>query len=175
VESPGLVGRRLRIEEPSSGAKCVPVEVTQNRKIAALKPSATLAADARAKDAPTPYATIHHALLEAEQDLEVCAEAENGKEAVQLCDALRPDVVSLDLSMPVMGGLEATRMIVGIAPATAIIIVSVHDSPAMFDAAIEAGARGYVLKNEASTHLVRAVRTLLAPNATYFPLRSQMR
>ena len=111
-------------------------------------------------------------LLEAEEDIEVCAEAENGQQAILLCEALRPEIASLDVTMPVMGGLEATRHIRRIAPHIAVIIVSVHDAQAMVEAAVEAGARGYVLKNEASGHLVRAIRAVLAPDGTYFPLRS---
>jgi DNA-binding NarL/FixJ family response regulator len=114
------------------------------------------------------------ALLEAEQGWEVCAEAENGRQAVRFCDEFRPEVAVLDLSMPVMGGLEATRIIRAVEPTTAVMIASVHDAPAMVEAAINAGARGYILKSEAPDHLVRAVRALLEPNATYFPTRSRV-
>ena len=111
-------------------------------------------------------------LLEAEEGWEVCAEAENGQEAVQLCEELRPEIVALDLSMPIMGGLEAARKIRALAPATGVLIVSIHDSAAVVSAAIEAGARAYLRKDEARNHLVRAVRALLVPNGTYFPLQS---
>ena len=113
-------------------------------------------------------------LLEAEEGWLVCGEAENGREAVRLCETLRPDVVALDIRMRVMDGLEAARRIREIAPAIAVVIVSMHDSEVMVKAATVAGAVAYILKSEASEHLVPAIRALLA-DATDLPSRSQAR
>jgi len=112
------------------------------------------------------------ALLEAEQGWEVCAEAEDGRQAVVSCEEFRPDVAVLDLSMPVMGGLEAARIIREVSPATAVVIVSVHEGPAIMAAATDAGVRGYVRKSEALTHLVRAVQAALEPTGA-FPLQGR--
>ncbi len=112
-------------------------------------------------------------LVEAEEGWFVCGEAENGEEAVRLCAALRPDVIILDISMPRMGGIDAAKRIREIAPAIAVLIVSMHASEMLIAAAINAGARGYVMKSEAPEHLVPAMRVLLQPDATYFPVRSE--
>jgi DNA-binding NarL/FixJ family response regulator len=113
-------------------------------------------------------------LLEAEEGWLVCGEAENGREAVRLCETLRPDVVALDIGMQVMDGLEAAKRIREIAPATVVVIVSMHDSEVMMKAATVTGAGAYILKSEASEHLVPAIRALLA-DATDLPSRSQAR
>jgi DNA-binding NarL/FixJ family response regulator len=113
-------------------------------------------------------------LLEAEEGWLVCGEAENGREAVRLCETLRPDVVALDIRMRVMDGLEAANRIREIAPAMVVVIVSMHDSEVMVKAATVAGADAYILKSEASEHLVPAIRVLLA-DATDLPSRSQAR
>jgi len=112
------------------------------------------------------------ALLEAEQGWEVCAEAEDGRQAVASCEEFRPDVAVLDLSMPVMGGLEAARIIREVSPATAVVIVSVHEAPAIMAAATDAGVRCYVRKSDARTQLVRAVQATLEPTGTV-PSRSR--
>jgi DNA-binding NarL/FixJ family response regulator len=111
-------------------------------------------------------------LLEAEEGWLVCGEAENGREAVERCEALQPDVVALDISMPRMGGLEAARLIREIAPATLLVMVSMDGSEAMAAAARVAGAHGYVLKTEAPERLVPSIRALLA-GANRLPLRRQ--
>ena len=111
-------------------------------------------------------------LLEAEEGWLVCGEAENGREAVGLCDALQPDVVTLDIRMPVMGGLEAARLIREVAPATVVVIVSMDGSEVVAAAARVAGAQGYVLKAEAPDQLVPVIRALLA-RATHAPPRRQ--
>jgi DNA-binding NarL/FixJ family response regulator len=88
-------------------------------------------------------------LLEANADIKVVATADDGREAVEKAAALQPDVVVMDISMPNMNGLEATRRIADWAPAIGIAILSMHSSAEMVREAFAAGARGYVLKESA--------------------------
>lgn len=108
-------------------------------------------------------------LLEAEKDWLVCSETDNAEDAVHRCDTLRPDAAVLDISMPMMGGLEATKRIREMAPAIPVVLVSVHLNETLLTAAVDAGARGGILKSEAPAHLVRAIRIVLRPDTTYFP------
>jgi DNA-binding NarL/FixJ family response regulator len=101
-------------------------------------------------------------LLEANADIKVVATADDGREAVEKAAALQPDVVVMDISMPNMNGLEATRRIADRAPAIGIAILSMHSSAEMVREAFAAGARGYVLKESAGDEVVRAVRTVAA-------------
>ena len=96
-------------------------------------------------------------LLAAEPTLSVCGEAADGREAIDKATALRPDVVVMDISMPKMSGLEATREIKRILPQTEIVIVSQHDAGEMVRMAIDAGADGYVVKSAVSTDLLAAI------------------
>ena len=107
-------------------------------------------------------------LLEAEDGWTVCGEAGNGGEAVHLCDLHRPDAAALDINMPLMDGIEAAAQIREVAPSVAIVIVSVHVSELLVAAALEVGARGYIVKSEAPDHLVPAIRTLVETSETYF-------
>ncbi|HKT20490.1 MAG TPA: response regulator transcription factor [Stellaceae bacterium] len=108
-------------------------------------------------------------LLEAEKDWLVCGETDNAEDAVHRCDTLRPDAAVLDISMPMMGGLEATKRIREMAPAIPVVLVSVHLNETLLTAAVDAGARGCILKSEAPAHLARAIRIVLRPDTTYFP------
>jgi DNA-binding NarL/FixJ family response regulator len=101
-------------------------------------------------------------LLEANADIKVVATVDGGREAVEKAAELQPDVVVMDISMPHMNGLEATRRIADRAPATAVAILSMHSSREMVREAFAAGARGYVLKESAGGEIVRAVRTVAA-------------
>jgi DNA-binding NarL/FixJ family response regulator len=101
------------------------------------------------------------ALLEAEDDLKVVGRAVNGEEAVRLA-RLRPDVAIVDISLPVMNGIEVTRRIRETSPSTVILILAAHGSPYHVDQALRAGAGGYVVKQSAGPELVKAVRTLIA-------------
>ena len=101
-------------------------------------------------------------LLEANADIKVVATADDGREAVEKAAKLQPDVVVMDISMPNMNGLEATRRILDRAPATGVAILSMHSSAELVREAFAAGARGYVLKESAGDEVVRAVRTVAA-------------
>ncbi|MGB6677187.1 MAG: response regulator transcription factor [Terriglobales bacterium] len=99
-------------------------------------------------------------LLGGHPEWEIIDEAADGLEAVDKADRLKPDVVVLDITMPKMSGLEACRLIRKRAPASEILIVTQHDSPHMMREAIEAGARGYVVKSNASRDLLAAVEAV---------------
>src|SRR5271163_5013168 len=96
-------------------------------------------------------------LLGSRPEWEIIDEAENGIEAVEKADRLKPDVILLDVSMPGMDGLEACRRIRKSVPKSEILIVTQHDSPQMMREALSAGARGYVVKSDAARDLLAAV------------------
>jgi DNA-binding NarL/FixJ family response regulator len=106
-------------------------------------------------------------LLEEQVGWSVCAEAANGRMAVELALVHRPQVSVLDLSMPELNGLEATRRIKDALPETEILIFSMHESEELIRDVLAAGARGYLLKSDASRQLVPAVESL-ARHQTFF-------
>jgi DNA-binding NarL/FixJ family response regulator len=99
-------------------------------------------------------------LLGGHPEWEIVAEAADGVEAVDKASRLKPDVVVLDITMPNMSGLEACRRIRRTAPTSEVLIVTQHDSPHMLREALEAGARGYVVKSNASRDLLAAVEAV---------------
>lgn len=99
-------------------------------------------------------------LLGGHPEWEIVDEAGDGLEAVEKADLLKPDVVVLDVSMPVMNGLEACRLIRKTAPMAEVLIVTQHDSPQMLREAISAGARGYIVKSNAARDLLAAVEAV---------------
>ena len=101
-----------------------------------------------------------HALLTTQAGWEVVGEASNGTEAVKQVSQLKPDVVIMDLTMPEMSGLDATRLIKETSPHTKVLIFTMHDSEQMMQTALEAGAQGYVLKSDAGNSLVAAVKAV---------------
>src|SRR5712691_6184478 len=107
------------------------------------------------------------ALLEAQAGWEVCAEAVTGREAVKKAEQTRPDVVVMDISMPELNGLEATRQIIKLVPQSEVLILTMHDSEELVREVLDAGARGYVLKSDAGRDLVAAVEAL-CQHRTFF-------
>jgi DNA-binding NarL/FixJ family response regulator len=109
-------------------------------------------------------------VLEAQHDCEVVGEAADGRQAVALAKELGPDIVILDISMPLLNGLEATRQILKIRPQTKILILTMHESDPLIRDVLDAGARGYILKTDAGRDLVAAVESLRR-NKTFFTSR----
>jgi DNA-binding NarL/FixJ family response regulator len=97
----------------------------------------------------------------------VVGESENGREAIELAASLRPDVVVMDIGMPVLNGIEATKSIVTSHPATAVVILSMHVDESYVMRALKAGARGYVLKDSAPAELISAIQTV-SQNKSFF-------
>jgi DNA-binding NarL/FixJ family response regulator len=99
-------------------------------------------------------------LLEQPGDIKIAATASNGQEAVHEALLICPDVAVIDISMPVMDGIEAARQIHSNCPHTHVVMLSMYDTPEYVQRALRAGAVGYVLKDAAGDELVQAVRTL---------------
>jgi DNA-binding NarL/FixJ family response regulator len=108
-------------------------------------------------------------MLDDDETLEVVGEASNGAEAVELAEKLKPQVVVMDCQLPQMTGLEATRKILRELPATAILMLSMHSEDTLVRQALEAGARGYVLKNALDLDLARAIKEVAAGNSVLDP------
>ncbi len=97
-------------------------------------------------------------ILEREPDLKVVAEAGDGREMIALAEQERPDVLIVDISMPVMNGIEATRVVKRALPQAAVLVLTAYDDDQYVFAILEAGAAGYLLKNIRSSELIDAVR-----------------
>jgi len=100
------------------------------------------------------------ALLEAEPDIEVIEEAENGRDAVKKAMRLKPDIVIMDISMPILNGLDATRLIRKRVPTTRVIILSMHKSEEYVFQTLRAGASGYLVKDSVVSDLISAIRAV---------------
>jgi len=105
-------------------------------------------------------------ILRAWPEWEISGEASNGTEAVQLAASLKPEIVLMDISMPGMNGLEASRAIRKTNPEIKIILLTLHDSLEWVETALHAGARGYLLKSETENELIRALK-VVAENGIY--------
>jgi DNA-binding NarL/FixJ family response regulator len=114
------------------------------------------------------------ALLRAQQEWEVCGEAANGREAVEKAIQLRPDVVILDIGMPTLNGLEATRQILKANPRIKILVLTLHDSDHVVQEVLNAGARGFLLKSDAARDLVAAVDSLRLGKIYFTPRVASM-
>jgi len=108
-------------------------------------------------------------ILQNSPEWEFCGEAENGQEAVQLAGKLKPEIIIMDVSMPVLNGLEATRIIHHIMPSTKILLLTLHSSTELVRSAFRAGARGYVLKSDAEQELMKALSVVLGEGTYISP------
>lgn len=105
--------------------------------------------------------------LDGHEGWTVCGEAKNGREAVQMANATRPDIVIMDLTMPELNGLDATRRICRDLPNTHVLILTMHDSEQLIHEVLSAGAKGYILKSDAGSNIPTAIGRLLEGN-TFF-------
>lgn len=112
-------------------------------------------------------------LLSAEPDLEVVGEAGDGETAVELTQSLRPDIVCLDISMPRLSGVDATRRIKSLMPEVGVVILTMHEDEAYFYEMMKAGASGYVLKRASARDLVDAVRAVAGGHTFLHPVVAQ--
>lgn len=110
---------------------------------------------------------IRTTMLRSRPEWEVCGEAANGKEAIEAVTALKPDVIILDITMPVMSGLEAAPRIAKLDPNCRVLIFTMHESQRLADDVRAAGAHGYVQKSQAGRDLILAIDCLLA-GGTFF-------
>jgi DNA-binding NarL/FixJ family response regulator len=120
------------------------------------------------------------ALLKSEEDIEVIGEAENGRQAVMLAQKTPPDVVLMDVAMPLLNGLEATRQILRGRPSTKVLVLTSYGDDECVAQLMQAGASGYLIKQTAADDLIRAIRKVQCGNAFFSPsiakrLRDQSR
>lgn len=113
-------------------------------------------------------------LLERQSDFTVVGEASNGREAVELADLKSPDIIIMDVAMPMMNGIEATARITAASPKIAVIILSMHSDESYVLRALKAGARGYLLKDSAEGDLIAAVHAVAANKAFFSPAVSKV-
>lgn len=114
------------------------------------------------------------ALLEAEEDFAVIGEASTGEEAVESVEKIKPDVVVMDLSMPGMGGLEATRAIAALEQDTRVLVLTMHAEEEYLLAVLEAGGSGYVKKTSADVDLTNAIRTVARGEVFLYPSAAKL-
>jgi two-component system, NarL family, response regulator NreC len=114
------------------------------------------------------------ALLERQPNLEVVGEAEDGRQAVELASSHVPDVVVLDIAMPNLNGVEATRRMVRKQPAISVVILSMYSDESYVMRALEAGARAYLLKDSAVTDLIRAIEAVSQGKSFFSPKVSRI-
>lgn len=113
-------------------------------------------------------------ILEDRRDWRVVAEAGNGREAVSKAIELTPDIAVLDVGMPLLNGIEATRQIVRRAPSVRVLILSMHSDQAYVTQAVQAGARGYLLKESAGSELIAAIAAIAGGKSYFSPPVAQV-
>ena len=99
-------------------------------------------------------------MLNAQPDFEVVGEAQDGRQAIQEAQRLQPDVILMDITMPDMNGIEATRQIKKVLPETKVLVLTMHEHDEYVFQALRAGASGYMLKEAADTDLISALRVI---------------
>jgi DNA-binding NarL/FixJ family response regulator len=109
------------------------------------------------------------ALLASATDLELAGEADNGERAITLATQLQPDVIVMDLQMPGVGGIEATRRILHNSPHISVLVLSMFEDDDSIFAALQAGARGYLLKGALRAEILRAIRAVATGEAIFAP------
>lgn len=109
-------------------------------------------------------------LIQKEPDMEVVGEANDGEEAVKLANKLKPDVVIMDIAMPKLNGIEATKQIKVLNPAMAVLVLTAYDNDQYIFALLEAGAAGYLLKNVRGSELIDAIRAVHAGESVLHPV-----
>jgi DNA-binding NarL/FixJ family response regulator len=114
-------------------------------------------------------------MLEDDPEIEIVGEASDGHDAVAQAVALKPEVVVMDFALPSMNGAVATRMILKAAPETAVLILSMHSEPSYVRTCLDAGARGYLLKNAVDLELVDAVKQIAAGEPVFDPRLSRLK
>ena len=120
-------------------------------------------------DDSEPFRVGLRALIKATPDMALAGEAVNGREAITLAERLQPDVILMDLHMPDVNGIAATRQIVYTSPHIAILVLTMVDDDESLFAAMQAGARGYLLKGAAKSEVLRAIRDVAAGAAIFSP------
>ncbi len=110
-----------------------------------------------------------HGLLDSEADTEVVGEAKTGEEAVELAEALQPDVILMDIKMPGINGIEATREVVSRSPHIGVLVVTMFEDDDSVFAAMRAGARGYLLKDARGDEVLGAIRAVAGGQAIFGP------
>ena len=108
-------------------------------------------------------------MLEDEADMEVVGEAGDGEESIKLAKQFHPQVVVMDCALPGMNGLEATRQIIQVSPGTSVLMLSMHSESTWVRQAVEAGAKGYILKNAMDLELGAAIRKIAAGETVFDP------
>jgi len=108
-------------------------------------------------------------LIEAGGNIEIVGEAKTGREAVQMADALRPEIVVMDIAMPLLNGLEATRQILKALPTTKVLILSAHSDPEYVEQVVKAGAMGYLLKQSSGEVVAQAICELKKGKSFFTP------
>jgi DNA-binding NarL/FixJ family response regulator len=113
-------------------------------------------------------------LLERQSGFEIVGQADDGRKTVDLADQIKPDVVVMDIAMPHLNGIEATRQIVSRHPQTSVVILSMHSDESYVLRALKAGARAYLLKDSAETDLIQAIHAVVAGKSFFSPGISRM-